>query len=148
MYEQTSKLVLALLEADSVEALYRVFMAAMRKDFGVDHACMILYGENTGSEGYRTETQDNASKEIGSLLLGHKPVSGTLRQEELKYLFPEAGETGSAALVPLANGAQLGLIAVGSTDANRYNKSVGTLFLSHIADVIARLLPNLHHGND
>ncbi len=148
LYEQTSKLVLALMEADSVEALYRVFMASMREDFGVDHACMILYGETTGSEGYRTETQDNASKEIGSLFLGHKPVSGTLRKEELKYLFPDAGETGSAALMPLANGAQLGLIAVGSTDANRYNKSVGTLFLSHIADVIARLLPHLHHGND
>ena len=103
------------MEADSVEDLYRVFMTSMRKDFGVDHACMILYGENTGSEGYRTETQENASKEIGSLFLGHKPVSGTLRKEELTYLFPEAGETGSAALMPLANGAQLGLIAVGST---------------------------------
>jgi len=148
LYEQTNKLVLAVMEADSVEDLYRVFMASMRKDFGVGHACMILYGENTGSEGYRTETQENASKEIGSLFLGHKPVSGTLRKEEMTYLFPGAGETGSAALMPLANGAQLGLIAVGSTDANRYNKSVGTLFLSHIADVMARLLPHLHHGND
>ena len=47
-------------------------------------------------------------------------MCGTLRKEELSYLFPDAGEMGSAALMPLSNGAQLGLIAVGSSDANRY----------------------------
>jgi uncharacterized protein YigA (DUF484 family) len=43
------------------------------------------------------------------------------------------------------NGEQLGLIAVGSSDANRYSSAMGTLFLSHIADVIVRLLPRLTH---
>ena len=45
--------------------------------------------------------------------------------------------------MPLANGKELGLIAVGSADANRYSSSMGTLFLTHIADVIVRLLPHL-----
>ena len=66
-----------------------------------------------------------------------------LRKEELSYLFPDAGEVGSAALMPLCNGDQLGLIAVGSSDAGRYSSSMGTLFLSHIADVMVRLLPRL-----
>ena len=54
-----------------------------------------------------------------------------------------AGDVGSAALMPLANGEELGLIAVGSADANQYSSNMGTLFLTHIADVIVRLLPRL-----
>ena len=73
-------------------------------------------------------------------------MCGALRKEELSYLFPDAGEVGSAALMPLGNGAQLGLIAVGSSDAGRYSSSMGTLFLAHIADVVVRLLPRLHPG--
>ena len=34
-------------------------------------------------------------------------------------------------------------MAVGSSDANRYNSGMGTLFLTHIADVIVRCLPHL-----
>jgi hypothetical protein len=45
--------------------------------------------------------------------------------------------------MPLTDGAQLGLIAVGSKDADRYTNTTGTLFLSHIAEVIIRLLPRL-----
>ena len=146
LYEQTSKLVLALMEAESVATLYQTFMDSMHNDFAVDHACMILYGEDTDASDYRTETRENADEQIGSLFLGHKPVSGTLREEEMNYLFPEGGEIGSAAIMPLANGEQMGLIAVGSSDANRYNNAVGTLFLAHVADVMARLLPHLRHG--
>ena len=45
--------------------------------------------------------------------------------------------------MPLTDGALVGLIAVGSTDAGRYTSTMGTLFLSHIAEVIIRLLPRL-----
>ena len=85
--------------------------------------------------------------EIGSLFRGHKAVCGTLRKEELKFLFPECegSGVGSAALMPLSTTEQLGLIAVGSADANHYNSKVGTLFLSHIADVIVKLLSRLHY---
>ncbi len=48
--------------------------------------------------------------------------------------------------MPLSNSEQLGLIAVGSSDANHYNSKVGTLFLSHIADVIVKLLSRLHYA--
>ena len=54
---------------------------------------------------------------------------------------------GSAAIMPLSNDEPLGLIAVGSSDANRYTSKMGTLFLSHVADVIVRLLPRLQHAD-
>ncbi|MCB1841885.1 MAG: DUF484 family protein [Halioglobus sp.] len=144
LYEQTRALILQLLEAESLDALYAAFMQGMREGFHVDHACLMLYGDDDRAANYRVESLDAAQREIGPLLRGQKAVSGTLRKEELAFLFPGGGEVGSAALTPLHHeGESLGLIAVGSSDANRYNSSVGTLFLSHIADVIVRLLPRL-----
>ncbi len=143
LYEQTRVLVLKLLEADSLKKLCRVFRESMVEDFDVEHASIILFGEGP-SKGYcRIESADQARLEIGALMKGSKAVCGALRKEELSYLFPEAGEVGSAALMPLSQNFELGLIAVGSSDAGRYSSNMGTLFLSHIADVIVRLLPRL-----
>lgn len=143
LFEQTRNLVLKLLDAESVESLYTIFMDSMVTDFRVEFACLILYGEPGASASVRVESQDTIKKEIGSLFRGQKPVCGTLRKEELAFLFPDGNGMGSAAIMPLSNGEPLGLIAVGSTDANRYNSKVGTLFLSHIADVIVKLLSRL-----
>lgn len=142
LYEATRILVLKLLEARSRDDLYSAFMDSMNTDFEVEHASMILFGEPGDGE-CRVETAEAARIEIGALLKGRKAVCGVLRKEELAYLFPGAGEIGSAALMPLANGEELGLIAVGSSDAHRYSSSMGTLFLGHIADVMVRLLPRL-----
>ncbi len=146
LYEQTRTLVLKLLEADSTEALYSIFMASMATDFRVEHASMILFGEHSSQEGWRMETQETVKTEIGSLFRGHKAVCGALRKEEFAFLFAEGSGVGSAALMPLTNNEQLGLIAVGSSDANHYNSKIGTLFLSHIADVMVKLLSRLHYA--
>ncbi|MEH6585076.1 MAG: DUF484 family protein [Halioglobus sp.] len=143
LYEQTRNLVLALLDAQDLDGVYGAFMDAMEKDFKVDYASLILFGEPSDESKCRVATAEAAKIEIGALLKSRKPVCGVLRKEELAYLFPDAGDVGSAALMPLANGEELGLIAVGSADANRYSSSMGTLFLTHIADVIVRLLPRL-----
>jgi len=45
LYEQTRKLVLALLDASNLDSVYSAFMDAMEKDFKVDYASLILFGE-------------------------------------------------------------------------------------------------------
>ena len=50
---------------------------------------------------------------------------------------------GSAAVMPLLGEEELGVIAVGSSDAHHYTSAMGTLFLQHIAEVLVRLLPRL-----
>lgn len=143
LYEQTRQLVLKLLESDSIPELCESFRESMTGDFDVEHASIILFGEGESEGHCRIETAEKAKIEIGPLLRGRKAVCGALRKEELSYLFPDAGDVGSAALMPLSTDFELGLIAVGSSDAGRYSSSMGTLFLSHVADVIVRLLPRL-----
>ena len=147
LFEKTRRLILSLLEAESLEAVNLVFGEAMATEFGVDYSSMILFGNYGDAVGdCRVESAADARKEIGPLLKSGKPVCGALRNEELSYLFPRSGNVGSAAMIPLDGEAKLGLIAVGSADANVYNNTVGTLFLSHIADVLMRLLPRFEQG--
>lgn len=145
LYEQTRSLVLNLLGANSSAELQSAFVDSMKNDFQAEHASMILFGDPEKGDGNtRIETLQNAKNEIGALLRGRKAVCGALRKEELSYLFPKSGDIGSAALMPLSNGEELGIIAVGSSDANRYSSSMGTLFLTHVADVMVRLLPRFN----
>lgn len=142
LFEKSRKLVLSLLEADSLEALYNAYQRAMAGEFGVENSSMILFGDYLDvTDQCRVESGEDAKEQIGSLLRGGKPVCGSLREEHLSYFFPAAGVVGSAAVMPLDGDLKLGLIAVGSSDPNHYNNTVGTLFLSQIADVIVRLLP-------
>ncbi len=144
LYEQTRRLVLALLDAQTLSALCVAFTTAMRDDFEVEHASIILFGDrHHAPEGVRIESAERARIEIGALLRGRKALCGPLRKEELNYLFPTAGTVGSAAVMPLIGADELGVIAVGSSDAHRYSSSMGTLFLQHIAEVLVRLLPRL-----
>jgi len=147
LFEKTRRLILSLMEAESLEAMSQAFSMSMATDFGVDYSSMILFGDYGDAVGdCRVESADNARAEIGALLKSGKPVCGALRDEELSYLFPSSGNIGSAAMIPLDGEAKLGLIAVGSSDANCYNNTVGTLFLSQIADVVMRLLPRFKQG--
>lgn len=149
LFEQTRALVIKLLEADSVPGLYSAFTDSMQHGFDVEFASMILFGDEATEKGCRTDSLESARSHIGALLSGRKPVCGVLRKEEFDYLFKPRGganqflQGGSAAIMPLTDGAQLGLIAVGSKDADRYTNTTGTLFLAHIAEVILRLLPRL-----
>jgi len=146
LYEQTRTLVLSLLEAQSVSELSRIFNDSMKSEFKVEHSSMILFGEDASDDrSCRIETLESAKTQIGALIRGRKAVCGALRKEELSYLFPKTGEIGSAALMPMYKERELGIIAVGSSDASRYSSTMGTVFLTHIADVIIRILPRLDH---
>jgi uncharacterized protein YigA (DUF484 family) len=49
---------------------------------------------------------------------------------------------GSVAAVPLRYDNLYGILAVGNSDPNFYKSSMGTLFLSYIAEILNRVLPN------
>jgi hypothetical protein len=76
---------------------------------------------------------------IGGLLQEGKTVSGSLREHELDFLFGEEQrkQIGSTAVVALSHQGLHGVLAIASRDPQHYKSSVGTLFLSYIAEVWA-----------
>ena len=75
-----------------------------------------------------------------------KPQCGRLKQEQLDIIFKDqAAAIESTAIVPLGDCADSGLLAIGSREVNRFNPCMGTLFLSHLGELLSCLLE--HHNS-
>ena len=144
LFEQTKQLVLHLIEAQTLDQIVDTFVSSLQNDFQIDFASVVLIGNPNLHRGVRARvvTLNEARAQIDGLLKSSKAMCGSLRPEEVQFLFPEhTRQIGSAAVVPLSYGNPLGVLAIASTDANYFRSSMGTLFLGYIAEVLNRLLP-------
>ncbi len=70
-----------------------------------------------------------ASKSFDTLFATGKPRCGQVRDSQRELLFgSEANDIGSVALVPLGDHGSLGLLALGSTDRDRFHPGMSTEF--------------------
>jgi uncharacterized protein YigA (DUF484 family) len=142
LFEKTRRLILALMDANSLEDIVIAVEDSLRQEFQVPFVSLILFSDNPMTVG-RWVTSAEAQKAIGGLISGGKTVCGALREHELEFLFgaDQSKEVGSTAIVALNHQGLHGVLAIGSRDPQHYKSSVGTLFLTYIADVLSRLLP-------
>ena len=77
-------------------------------------------------------------KSFESLFASGKPRCGQARDSQREFLFAaDAPDIGSVALVPLGEHGSLGLLALGSTERDRFHPGMSTEFLARLADLIA-----------
>lgn len=142
LFEKTRRLVLDLLDAANLDEVISATEDSLRHQFQVPFSSLIVFSETPISVG-RSVSSAEAHQAIGGLLSEGKTVCGALRSHELEFLFGEQhSQIGSAAVVGLHHRGLHGVLAIGSTDPQHYRSSMGTLFLSYIAEVLARVLPN------
>lgn len=143
LFEKTKRLVLTLLETDSLTQAIDTLYDSLKNDFQIEHFQLILFSpENTLNTPAKVASLDRGTQAIGGLLRGNRATCGVLRDEELSFLFDDqAPAIKSVAVVPLNNGNTFGILAIGSSDPLYYKSSMGTLFLSYIAEVLNRVLP-------
>lgn len=142
LFAKTRRLVLALLECvdlgDLVDALYYSF----QNEFNIHYTRLILFSHKAPPSTARIESINNARDFIGKRLKLPNAVSGGINVKECEFLFDDdAPNVGSAAIAVLAYGNPLGVLAIGNQDPAYYRSSMGTLFLSYIAEVLNRVLP-------
>jgi uncharacterized protein YigA (DUF484 family) len=142
LFDKTRRLILDLMDANSLEDIVIAVEDSLRQEFQVPFVSLILFSDNPMTVGRWVSSAD-AQKAIGGLISGGKTVCGALREHELEFLFgaDQSKEVGSTAIVALNHQGLHGVLAIGSRDPQHYKSSVGTLFLSYIADVLSRLLP-------
>ncbi|MFJ3483802.1 DUF484 family protein [Pseudomonas sp. NPDC090202] len=142
LFEKTRRLILALMDATSLEEIVIAVEDSLRQEFQVPFVSLILFSDNPMTVG-RWVSSAEAQKAIGGLISSGKTVCGALREHELEFLFgaEQSKEVGSTAIVTLNHQGLHGVLAIGSRDPQHYKSSVGTLFLTYIADVLSRLLP-------
>ena len=145
LFEKTKRLVLNLLEAKNLGALVEAVYDSLGKDYGIEFYSLTLFGDEKKLPRTmaRIASTEKANERVGTLIGANRTVCGVLREDEMVFLFGERGrQVGSVAAVPLRYDSLYGILAVGNSDPNFYKSSMGTLFLSYIAEILNRVLPN------
>ena len=147
LVERIHALVLALLDARDLETVLDTVRERLLSDFEADAVVLRLFRPADARLAGRPEFVDWSEPVLGAfekVIRGGRPVCGRLKSGQLDSLFAdEAGAIASAALVPLRlpeRERPLGLLAIGSRRRDRFHAEMGTLFLAHLGDVIARVL--------
>jgi uncharacterized protein len=131
-----------LLRAGSRAEAVTLIEASLREDFDSFHGVLVLIGEYPDlapQRFVRSIARDDAGlKSFDTLFASGKPRCGQVRDSQREFLFGQEGnDIGSVALVPLGNKeAPLGVLALGSTDRDRFHPGMSTEFLARMADLI------------
>ena len=88
-----------------------------------------------------TDRQDKSLKAFETFLDSDTPRCGQVRDAQRDFLFGEGtNEVGSAALVPLGKKCEIGFMAIGSSDANRFHPGMSVDFLTRLGGLVAGAL--------
>lgn len=142
------ELTLQLLAAADLPSCIAAIEEAMRSGFGADQSVLVLFRDPTLFEDIKTsrffraiERDDAALGPFDTFLDGKGPRCGQVRDAQRDFLFhDDADEIGSLALVPLGDKSEIGFLAIGSTDADRFHPGMSIDFLARVGDLVAGAL--------
>lgn len=141
LFERSKRLVLALIECQELGDIVDALKYSFNKEFGIADVEVILFNSPKASCNIQQRSFTEAEAVFGRKLHAQRAISG-LEQRAIQFLFAaQAQQIKSAAMAPLYTDKAFGLLAVGHADAGHFQSGMGTLFLTHIADVLNRLLP-------
>lgn len=132
----------ALIRAPSLAAIAAALKVSMREDFDVDEVFLGLNGtafKRHDIDGVVPLDANGAiARAYDNFIRTRLIECGPIAVDRAKLLFPRA-ETPivSAAVVPMERDKNLGMIALGSRDAERFQPRQGKLFLEMTAELVA-----------
>ncbi len=141
---------LDIIHAHSVEDIIMLCQEEMLNNFNADYIGikLIAKSNNDNDDAIFVATDDDLLQSFNSLFKNRKPLCGRITSKQRQLMFPDhIDDIKSAVLAPLQNAENMGIIALGSTDESRFQASMGTLFISHLAEIItASLSKHLKHS--
>ena len=140
-------LTLALMRATSLPETLHAVVAALTEDFNTDLVRIVLFradGDLPAAEWLLIEPAGaSGMPAFAEFLKRAEPLCGRLQQDKLDILFGNrVDEVASAVLLPIQG---VGMLAVGSQDANRFHPGMGTVFLKLIAEAVATSVARFAH---
>ena len=136
---RTHQLTLALMRAGSAADTLRSMVACLSEDFAGDAVRVTLLAPVDGLDDAPwcqvVPAADARMAAFREAMAGGEPLCGRLPPERHALLFGDAADrVASCAVLPVAD---VGLVAVGSVDSNRFFPGMGTLFLRMMAEALA-----------
>jgi len=135
---------LDMLHAANLNSFLDDVFARLCNDFECDQAVLLLFGSTSATHD-RLKLAGKKAELFDDVRRRKESVCGRLRAEKLTLLFGDkAGAIQSAALAPLDDQAELGLLALGSIDKEKFHPGMGTLFLDLLGQMLGQaMLPLL-----
>ena len=131
------RLTLALIETRSFDEVLNTLQDELRNLFQADAVEVKLFS----AEELAAHGNEAGPAMFSDFIDRERPTCGELPPEQLEYLFgPQAGETGSAALIPLHATPMVGVLAIGSHDPHRFDATKSVDFLQRLADIVSATL--------
>jgi uncharacterized protein YigA (DUF484 family) len=142
------ELALQLLAAKDLRSTITVLEKGLRSGFGADQSVLVIFGDpdafddiNAGRFFRVVEKTSDTLLPFKTFLASSSARCGQIRDTQRSFLFQEdADEVGSAALVPLVDGNNIGFLAIGSADASRFHPGMSIDFLTRLGDLVAGAL--------
>ncbi len=148
--ERLHELTLELLATDDLQAGVESLRAGLREGFHADAVGMLLVAPQSNARPAGdpipeiVPADDAALEHFRDILDRGRPSCGTPTDAQRRVLFPDTEQTiHSAALVPMVDDRCIGLLGIGSQDADRYHAGQGTVFLRRLGAIAARVLDRL-----
>jgi uncharacterized protein YigA (DUF484 family) len=137
-----------LIQAHTLLETINAIETSLREDFDAMHSVLVLFLEQArplapgaGQFLRSGDPTDADIKTFESLLQSGKPRCGQVRDAQRDYLFgKDSVAIGSVALTPLGPKGELGILAIGASDAERFHPAMSTEFLSRIGELVTYAL--------
>ncbi len=132
-------LTLALMRASGLGDTVSRVVASLTEDFNTDLVRIVLFRADPdlpAADWLLVEPQGVAAMPaFAEFIKRGEPLCGRLQQDKLDALFAaRAGEVRSSVLLAIG---EVGMLAIGSLDPNRFHPGMGTVFLRLIADAVS-----------
>jgi uncharacterized protein YigA (DUF484 family) len=137
-----------MMRAPTAIAALDALEASLREDFDAFHSVLLLTSpiESLRNVNYEpflrvVAPEDATMRSFEALLATGKPRCGQVRDTQRDFLFgPESASIGSVALVPLGDAGAVGLLALGSSERERFHPGMSTEFLKRMGELITDAL--------
>jgi uncharacterized protein len=140
--QSVQRLARVLIRAPSLAAVAAGLAKCLREDFGIDEVFVgIMSGQfkRHDIEGiHPVEPDGKLARSFENFFRTRLIECGPIAEDRARLLFPKAAvPMQSAAVIPLEKEKSLGVLALGSSDLQRFQPRQGKLFLELTADLVA-----------
>lgn len=133
--QRLHRLTLNLIEAESREDVLAILQDELRERFNADAVELKLFSTRELEE---AQVSESGLALFRTFMNIDKPTCGPLKADKLKTLFGnQAGEEGSAALIPIRTSDLSGILAIGSQDRERFHSGKSVDFLVRLGELVS-----------
>ena len=142
LHQRLHQLTLKLIEASDQDEVEQILEDELRQRFNADAVSLKLFTHDQLEEAHISQS---GMAVFHSFMDNDQPTCGALKADKLKILFgEEAGEQGSAALIPIRTHQLAGILAIGSKDQERFHPGKGMDFLTRLGELVSLSIQAAH----